>query len=335
MRTTPLQQQPRRAFKTVHSLQHQAGAALANILLLLVLIAVGAAGWFGWHALEEITATDDALREEIIALRSGQTALGAEKATELAALNKRVDQTEIELASRAETLANLQNGGQRNWLLNEAEALANLAQERILLTADIMAAQRLLKAADKTLARINDSRVLPARKAVAADLDALSSAEQVDVQALILKLGVLQQRITLMALPVTAKTEQREDKTSPPPEAGWWDRFVYSLPVNVRHQQAPLPLPLDAQQASTLRLYLDNNLQQAQLSLLQSKPQSYRQAIQQAQRALNTWLVEDNSEVKHVKASLQALLDANVEQALPEIGKGIAAIRGLQAEFNQ
>lgn len=315
--------------------RRQHGAALVNFLLLLIAAAVVAGGWFGWQQLTALQQQNHALQQQLDRVAQQQGERGEQQATRDAEMQARVDAIEIEQAARSELLDNLQRGGQRNWLLNEAEALANLAQQRLLLTADLAAAERLLLASDQTLARLHDSRVLPARKALAQDLDAVRAAQQVDVQALVLQLGALQQRVATLAMPVTAQQRSVAEKTPPDADAGWWQTLLYNLPVTVRREQAALPLPLDASQASSLRLYLDNCLQQAQLSLLQGKPESYRQALGAMQSALSAWLTEDSADSKHLQASIDGLLQQDVEQALPEIGGGLAAIRGLQVEFAQ
>lgn len=316
-------------------LKRQQGAALVNLLLVLIVVGIAAGGWFGWQFVERLTIENKALREDVAALAVMQKSDAQLRATENAQTVSRIEKLEVEQAVRGEALDAFKRGGQRNWLLNEAQALASLAQQRLLLTADTGAAERLLGVADETLARLNDPSMLTARKALAADLEKLRGAKQVDVQGLILQLGALQQQVANLTVPVQMRDEEIAEKTPPSSDASWWDQLLYTLPVTIRRQAAPLPLPLDAVQASTLRLYLDNTLQQAQLSLLQSKPAAFQQAIGQARSAIKSWLNSDSSEVKHLDASLELLAQANVEQALPEIGLGLKAIRGLQAEAAQ
>lgn len=317
------------------SLSRQYGAALLNLIVLLLVIAVGAAGWFGWHLLTAVSNDNDALREQIQMLQSereGDLSLATQRNSATA---ERLDALDFSMASRDELLAQMQNGGQRNWLLNEAEALASLAQERLLLTADINAALRLLQASDKTLGRINDTRVLSARKALAVDMEKLRGAQQLDVQAIILQLGALQGLLDELVVPVTARDETVSEKPPLAADAGAWDKLLYSLPLIIRTQSSAFPLPLDAAQASSLRLYLDNSLQQAQLSLLQGKADGYRQALAQADKALLAWFDVNNTRVKHLHAALEDLGQVDVDQAMPEIGDGLKVIRGLQAEISQ
>jgi|GEM_PF-301353 len=313
----------------------QAGAALLNLIVLLLVIAVAGGGWYGWQMFNAVSDDNQSLRDQLAGLQAAQArqAQAQEQASDAAA--QRLDALDVSMANRDEQLAQMQAGGQRNWLLNEAEALASLAQERLALTADITAAERLLQAADKTLARINDARMLPARKALAADREKLRAASQVDVEALVLQLGALQKMLDDVAIAVTAPEDVGADKPALPDAASWWDKLLYGLPVTVRHQDSALPLPLDAQQASSLRLYLDNALQQAQLSLLQRKPDGFRQALTQADKAVAAWLDNGNTRIRHLRAAIADLQNTDVEQALPEIGDGLSAIRALQAESAQ
>lgn len=313
----------------------QRGAVFVNVLLFLIIVILAVGGWYGGQFFKGLSTENRNLKANIEALNSSRQESVEAVTLSAALLSDRLDQVDVELAVRAEAFAAMKTGGQRNWLLNEAEALASLGQQRLLLTADVAAAQRLLQAADQTLARAGDPLVLPARKALASDIEKLRGAQQIDVQALVLQLGALQQVVNSLALPVSAADQSAQVKAPPEEGAGWWEQLLYTLPVTVRRQASPLPLPLDEQQASALRLYLDNALQQAQLSLLQSKAASFRQSIGLARAAVGSWLNPQDSNVKHLDESLQLLEQIDVEQALPEIGEGLSVIRGLRAEAVQ
>ena len=223
----------------------------------------------------------------------------------------------------------MRQGGQRLWLINEAESLAALAGQRLMLTGDAEAARRLLQAADQTLARLDDPQALPARKALAVDIEKLNGARQVDVEAMVLRLGALQALIPELAVP---------ERQAPPAEdteqdAGWWQRLLNHLPVTVRRHEGEVPLPLTETQASTVRLTLDASLQQAQLALMQRRVQAYRQALDNAAAMLNQWFQEDQGRVRQMRAALEELGGQQVEQALPEIGAGLDAVRGLKRDL--
>src|SRR5690606_17283726 len=130
-----------------------------------------------------------------------------------------------------------------------------------LLTADLAATRRLLEGADATLARISDPRVVPARRALAADIEAVRAAEQVDVAALVLRLAALQELVAGLVVPVQAAVPEPVPEEHA--EQSWWQSLIASLPIHIERDVSLQALPLDAQQAALLRLALDNSLQQA------------------------------------------------------------------------
>lgn len=308
------------------------GSALTLFLILLLLIGLALAGWLGWQQSQRLTEETRTLRADIQALERDGKERQAKNDTVILALEQRLDRVNQEMAARDKALAALQDGGQRNWLLNETAALARLAQERLLLTGDVAAAQRLLELADRTLARINDPAVLPTRKILAADIQRLRGARQVDVQALMLQLGALQNLVAEIAVPVAeAPPDLAADKRSA--GNGWWNDLLASLPLAVHRQGDAVPLPLDARQASLVRLALDNSLQQAQMALQQGRAEIYRMALGQAGEAARTWLAPRDPEVRQLLVSLEELKAAPVDQALPEIDSSLAAIQNLQKEW--
>ena len=140
------------------------GAALATILVLVLLAGTAAAGWYAW---QQWLAFNDAQAQNTQSQAQAMAALEERLAAERKHLDDAVNALGASVAENSDGLRNLQAGGQRDWLLNEAAALASLAQQRLLLTADLDAARRLLSAASETLARISDPAVLPARRASA------------------------------------------------------------------------------------------------------------------------------------------------------------------------
>jgi uroporphyrin-3 C-methyltransferase len=224
-------------------------------------------------------------------------------------------------------LTDLKSGGQRLWLINEARALASLASQRLLLTQDALAARRLLKAADETLARLDDPAVLPARKALALDMETLSGASQVDVQGMVLRLGALRELVAELAVPAEASPPERD---TPDVDQPWWQDVLDRMPVTVRRHEGAVPLPLSGEQASLVRLTLDGSLQQAQLALMQGRAEAYGQAVENARSTLEQWFRDDDPRAAQMQATLKEMGGASVAQALPQIGNGLAAIEALK-----
>ena len=80
---------------------------------------------------------------------------------------------------------------------------------------------------------------------------------------MVLQLGALRQTVVELAVPVE---EAPPEKNRPEVNQPWWQDVLDRMPVNVRHHEGRVPLPLTAEQASLVRLTLDGSLQQAQLA---------------------------------------------------------------------
>ena len=315
---------------THRAFHRQQGLSLWPLLIvLIVLAALAAAGWWGWQQWRVLEQDRRASQGEISDLRSELNRESQRRDRALQEIRESQDRIEAARARDREALADVRQGGQRLWLINEAESLAALAGQRLMLTGDAEAARRLLQAADQTLARLDDPQALPARKALAVDIEKLNGARQVDVEAMVLRLGALQALIPELAVP---------ERQAPPAEeteqdAGWWQRLLNHLPVTVRRHEGEVPLPLTETQAATVRLTLDASLQQAQLALMQRRVRAYRQALDNAAAMLNQWFQEDQGRVRQMRAALEELGGQQVEQALPEIGAGLDAVRGLKRDL--
>jgi uroporphyrin-3 C-methyltransferase len=306
------------------------GAGLLWLMWLLLTAAVAAGGWWGWQQLQALQTGNSEQAQRLQTLSGQIQTLHTEQSEKMQTLREELDQAQAELAARRSAFQELRSGGQTSWLLNEAEALASLAQQRLALTADVAAARRLLEAADKVMMRLDIAEAISVRKALATDLETLRAAEKVDSTGLVLRLSALRESVSSLAVPAgaaPAPTSQAADGA----EATGWRAMLADL-VSVRRTERSLPLPLDAQQASLVRLHLLNSLQTAQLAVLQSRPALYDKALADAQAVLDSWFDAGDPAVSQLNDSLQSLRAAPVKQALPDIGAGLEALRAVIAQ---
>lgn len=308
---------------------NQRGAVLPWLLVVLLLVAAGVAGWYGWQYLQTNASDNDQLLIEIDRLALKQQEQREQYNGQALQLAERLNGIDHMLDERDRQFAEMQEGGVRRWLVGEAEALASLAGQRLLLTADLAATRRLLEGADATLARVSDPQVLVARKALAVDIEKVRGAEQIDIAALVLRLSAMQELVAELAVPALPLTPEADHAL--PQEPQWWQSVLYSLPIRIQHDPAGAALPLDVTQAALLRLTLEGSLQQAQLALLQARPQVYYAAIDQAAKLIRSRFASKDARAQHLLASLAELREEAVHQALPEIGAGLAAVRALKA----
>lgn len=302
------------------------------LILLIVIAALAAAGWWGWQQWQRLENQRGELAGQVSSLRQAleqqqQQSRGQQQALEQ--LRDQQDRIEAAQARDRQALADVKKGGQRLWLINEAQSLASLASQRLLLTGDANAALHLLQAADKTLARIDDPSVLPARRALAVDMEKLKGATQVDITAVVLRLGALEELVPELAVPAQGKTPQ---PSAPKSGGGWWQGLLDHLPIQVHHRDGKMPLPLNDTQAALVRLSLEADLQQARLALMQARPKVYKQALDHAGRTVREWFREDDPRARQLLSGLKSLGGERVSQAMPDIGAGLAAIRQLKQD---
>lgn len=323
---------------TPHSLSsRQQGRLLWPLLILLIVVVLlAAAGWWGWQQWQRMEGQRAVQSEQISTLQQALQQLSQQQRQQnqtqqqaLQQLREQQDQMTAMQARDRKALFDVTRGGQRLWLINEAESLASLASQRLLLTGDAQAARRLLQAADKTLARIDDPAVLPARRALAVDMEKLHGAMQVDIQGLVLRLGALQDLVPELTVPARAKPAEQPTEAAPKTV---WQRILDHLPVHIHRHDGKLPLPLTDTQASLVRLTLEANLQQAQLALMQSRYRAYQQALASTRQTLHEWFRDDDSRARQMLNALDELGSQQVKQAMPEIGAGLAAIRQLKRD---
>lgn len=314
-----------------HRPLRQQGLSLWPLLIVIVILAaLGAAGWWGWQQWRVQESDRQSLDGRIGELRAELARESRERRQAEQTLREQQGSLLARLAQDREALADVRQGGQTLWLANEAEALASLAGQRLMLTGDVGAARRLLEAADGTLARLDDPDTLPARQALAVDMEKLNGAMQVDIQAMVLRLGALQSLVPKLAMP---EHEAPQEEAAEEPDQSWWSRLLSQLPVTVRRHDGEVPLPLTETQAATVRLTLDASLQQARLALMQGREKAYRQALDSARATLDQWFRDDQGRVRQIRAALDELDGEAVNQALPEIGAGLDAIRQLKRDL--
>ncbi len=302
------------------------GLVLLVIVLVVILVA---AGWFGWRYGRQWIADQQALTAQVTQLQNVQQQRSEASHQQLAELKQTLQGVREQVQLHRKKLSTLGKGGSILWRLHEAKSLASLAQQRLLLTADLSATYQLLKASDKVLAGIDEPRLIPARRALAQDMQKVQAAQQVDTTAILLQLGALMKQVQQVALAPSVADAPEHSKTDEVAETSWWRSLWSHLPIHLERTQGDLPLPLPASQLAQVRLALAVNLQQAQLALLQGRPAVYEQALLQGEQLVNTYLDASQPAVKAIKDQLNNLQHKAVRQAAPQIGAGLEAIKAL------
>ena len=182
------------------------GTALCLLEILIALGVVGAGYYFGQQQIAEIQQKLTALESQSGVAVSAQVSDNSGQVTQLEqglkTAQDKVEQLEQLVAGKTGEIAALQAqvkqvsqlaGAQQpsDWLFSEADFLLNNALRKLVLDNDVDTAISLLKLADETLVKVNNSQANAIRTAINQDLKQLLSLSSVDQNAVMQKLSQL------------------------------------------------------------------------------------------------------------------------------------------------
>ena len=207
-----------------------------SLLAILIALGVGGAGYyFGQQKVDEfqqkLTALEAQINNKTVVSAPAQevkfdtTQLAQLESANKATLNK-IAQVEELINAKSHELVGLQSqinkvSAQANaqqptyWLFSEADFLLNNALRKLVLDNDVDTAVSLLKLADETLAKVNNSQSAAIRSAINQDLKQLLSVAGVDQNAVMQKLSQLANTVDeLPVLDVNFGDDQNATKLS-------------------------------------------------------------------------------------------------------------------------
>ena len=214
-----------------------------SLLAILIALGVGGAGYyFGQQKVDEFQQKVDEFQQKLTALEAqinNKTVVSAPaqevkfdttQLTQLESANKatqnKIAQVEELINAKSHELVGLQSqinkvSAQANaqqptdWLFSEADFLLNNALRKLVLDNDVDTAVSLLKLADETLAKVNNSQSAAIRSAINQDLKQLLSVAGVDQNAVMQKLSQLANTVDeLPVLDVNFGDDQNATKLS-------------------------------------------------------------------------------------------------------------------------
>lgn len=209
----------------------------------------------------------------------------------------------------------------RDWIVKQVSRYIELAEQQLLLQADIPSAEILLAVADKLLADTAETSLLPLREAIAADKLALVTAQQIDKVGISLRLDALKQQANQVVVPSRREVTQTGVPERVPTEdtslwAKGWSAFRQL--IIVRHYDQPVhPLLADDQ-----RWLLQQNvylaLSQAQLALWGHQSARYQHSLHEVEALLNQYQ-QLNPQYAAILAEAKALQTISLEIAIPTL----------------
>ena len=207
-----------------------------SLLAILIALGVGGAGYyFGQQKVDEFQQKLTALEAQInnktvVSAPAQEVKFDTTQLAQLESANKatqnKIAQVEELINAKSHELVGLQSqinkvSAQANaqqptdWLFSEADFLLNNALRKLVLDNDVDTAVSLLKLADETLAKVNNSQSAAIRSAINQDLKQLLSVTGVDQNAVMQKLSQLANTVDeLPVLDVNFSDDQNATKLS-------------------------------------------------------------------------------------------------------------------------
>ena len=207
-----------------------------SLLAILIALGVGGAGYyFGQQQVDEFQQKLTALEAQInnktvVSAPTQDVKFDTTQLAQLESANKvtqdKIAQVEELINAKSHELVGLQSqinkvSAQANaqqptdWLFSEADFLLNNALRKLVLDNDVDTAVSLLKLADETLAKVNNSQSAAIRSAINQDLKQLLSVTGVDQNAVMQKLSQLDNTVDeLPVLDVNFGDDQNATKLS-------------------------------------------------------------------------------------------------------------------------
>ena len=207
-----------------------------SLLAILIALGVGGAGYyFGQQQVDEFQQKLTALEAQInnktvVSAPAQEVKFDTTQLAQLESANKatqnKIAQVEELINAKSHELVGLQSqinkvSAQANaqqptdWLFSEADFLLNNALRKLVLDNDVDTAVSLLKLADETLAKVNNSQSAAIRSAINQDLKQLLSVAGVDQNAVMQKLSQLDNTVDeLPVLDVNFGDDQNATKLS-------------------------------------------------------------------------------------------------------------------------
>ena len=316
------------------------GTAL-SLLAILIALGVGGAGYyFGQQQVAEIQQKLTALESQSGVAVSAPVSDNSGQVTQLEqglkTAQDKVEQLEQLVAGKTSEIATLQAqvkqvsqlaGAQQptDWLFSEADFLLNNALRKLVLDNDVDTAISLLKLADETLVKVNNSQANTIRTAINQDLKQLLSLSSVDQNAVMQKLSQLANTVDeLQALNVNFdETPEKSGKLSDD-IADWQQNVEKSATSFLNHfirispkQTADKKELLAPNQDIYLRENIRLRLQLAIMAVPRQQDELYKQSLD----AVASWVrsyFDTNAEVtQNFLKSVDELADSSIYVDVP------------------
>ena len=254
------------------------------------------------------------LSQQIQQLRQGQQQSLSENAVlhqQVEALNAQVTQLKVGLEPEQRQL----------WLVKQVSRYIELAEQQLLLQADIPSAEILLAVADKLLADHADTNLLALREAIASDKLSLVTAQQIDKAGISLRLDALKNQANQFVAPTRHEVTQAGVAESvQAQDSSWWAQgwLAFRQLIVIRQYDKPVQPLLADDQRWLLQQNVYLALSQAQLALWAHQSHRYQQCLSEVEKLLANYQ-QINPQYAAILAEVKELEDISLDVATPTL----------------
>lgn len=202
--------------------------------------------------------------------------------------------------------------------LAEVDYLLRLANERLKLFSDPVAADQALDVADAHLASLDNPMYLGLRQEIATARRELASVQMPDYLDISGRLVAIQQQVT--SLPFL-DGEPLKRNASQEAGDGWWEKLkgVFSNLVTVRRSTEEEGQKITLQDKDYIRQSAWLQLEVAQLALMRRDQQEFRTSLERVKESLSKWFDTGDSKYLAVIKGIDELAATEIQVAMPDI----------------
>lgn len=223
-----------------------------------------------------------------------------------------------------------------DWLLAEVVYLLNLANQRLILVADVEGALTVLILAKERLQQLNNPSVLNVRKQLTADIERLRKVTRLDISEFAVQLShFIAQAENLPLLQSQHQLTTSTVKTKPKTVAKSLTETIWhevKQLVVIRYNTGATTGLLTAEQSHFIVQNLRLQLESAKLALLRQDSKNLSATIEMAQHWLSRYYDQQDEAVEKLQTFLKQLKKLELNQKLPDVSVTLQSLQQLIAQ---
>lgn len=316
-----------------------------NLALLIAVLAMLLAGWQWYETRQRLADNEQQVSRRLAeAAAASQEERGAQKQLreqidalqgKLGAFEGKLDEYQGQSAALQTLYENISRSREEATLL-EVEQAITLAGQQLQLAGNVPVAILALQTADARLARLDQVRFLPLRKALAKDLERLNAVPFVDLAGISLRLEQIVVGVDKLPLGSYGRPSEKAENQKADVVLPWWQRTGRELwqelkgLIRIQRFDRDEPPLLAPGQAYLLRENLKLRLLNARLALFSHDQVTFRSELKAASDALGSYFDTRDKVVQADQALLKQLLLTETNVQPPSLGETQAAVRALR-----